>query len=43
MLAESLTWWFLQQWTEFALWVVDEEEEEAAGAHVHEARGAVEL
>ena len=43
MLAEMLTWWFLQQWTEFALWVVDEEEEEAAGAHVHEARGAVEL
>ena len=25
MLAEMLTWWFLQQWTEFALWIVDEE------------------
>ena len=44
MLAEMLTWWVLQQWTEFALWVVDDvEEEEAAEAHVHEAENAVEL
>ena len=39
MLAEMLTWWVLQQWTEFALWVVDDVEE----AHVHEAENAVEL
>ena len=39
MLAEMLTWWVLQQWVEFTLWVVDEEEE----AHVHEAEGSVEL
>ena len=42
MLAEMLTWWVLQQWTEFALWVVDPQDD-VEEAHVHEAASAVEL